>query len=221
MSIEFKKNEERNLYDLICKLIETGYNIETLSLYDGAEDLVFAAKDLKQFIEVFGVDFLNTVAIRKIEYDEDICHVNFYADEIIGQDAVTDNLIINYNKKEKRKMDGIELGCISIALLLIGWNIESIRQTMRSIANRVLGIEWEDDDDEIKDPSEKPYKSIYIEPTKEIIVDRDTRVCYLVNRVGGIVMMTNSDGTPKLYEGDLDDVKKQDEVKEIETEEEN
>ena len=128
-------------------------------------------------------------------------------------------------------MDGIELGCISIALLLIGWNIESIRQTMRSIANRVLGIEWEDDDDEtpnrnlcrdeIKDPSEKPYKSIYIEPTKEIIVDRDTRVCYLVNRVGGIVMMTNSDGTPKLYEGDLDDVKKQDEVKEIETEEEN
>ena len=93
-------------------------------------------------------------------------------------------------------MDGIELGCISIALLLIGWNIESIRQTMRSIANRVLGIEWEDDDDEIKDPSEKPYKSIYIEPTKEIIVDRDTRVCYLVNRVGGIVMMTNSDGTP-------------------------
>lgn len=26
-------------------------------------------------------------------------------------------------------MDGIELGCISIALLLIGWNIESIRQT--------------------------------------------------------------------------------------------
>lgn len=118
-------------------------------------------------------------------------------------------------------MDGIELGCISIALLLIGWNIESIRQTMRSIANRVLGIEWEDDDDEIKDPSEKPYKSIYIEPTKEIIVDRDTRVCYLVNRVGGIVMMTNSDGTPKLYEGDLDEVKKQDEVKEIETEEEN
>ena len=118
-------------------------------------------------------------------------------------------------------MDGIVLGCISIALLLIGWNIESIRQTMRSIANRVLGIEWEDDDDEIKDQSEKPYKSIYIEPTKEIIVDRDTRVCYLVNRVGGIVMMTNSDGTPKLYEGDLDDVKKQDEVKEIETEEEN
>lgn len=111
-------------------------------------------------------------------------------------------------------MDGIELGCISIALLLIGWNIESIRQTMNS-------IEWEDDDDEIKDPSEKPYKSIYIEPTKEIIVDRDTRVCYLVNRVGGIVMMTNSDGTPKLYEGDLDDVNKQEEVKEIETEEEN
>ena len=113
-------------------------------------------------------------------------------------------------------MDGIELGCISIALLLIGWNIESIRQTMRSIANRVVGIEREDDDVEIKDPSEKPY-----EPTKEIIVDRDTRVCYLVNRVGGIVMMTNSDGTPKLYEGDLDDVKKQVEVKEIETEEEN
>lgn len=117
-------------------------------------------------------------------------------------------------------MDGIELGCISIALLLIGWNIESIRQTMRSIANRVLGIEREDDV-EIKDSSEKPYKSIYIEPTKEIIVDRDTRVCYLVNRVGGIVMMTNSDGTPKLYEGDLDVVKKQVEVKEIETEEEN
>lgn len=116
-------------------------------------------------------------------------------------------------------MDGIELGCISIALLLIGWNIESIRQTMRSIEWE--DDEWEDDDDEIKDPSEKPYKSIYIEPTKEIIVDRDTRVCYLVNRVGGIVMMTNSDGTPKLYEGDLDDVKKQDEVKEIETEEEN
>ena len=117
-------------------------------------------------------------------------------------------------------MDGIELGCISIALLLIGWNIESIRQTMRSIANRVLGIEREDDV-EIKDPSEKPYKSIYIEPTKEIIVDRDTRVCYLVNRVGGIVMMTNSDGTPKLYEGDLDDVNKQEEVKEIGTEEGN
>lgn len=38
-------------------------------------------------------------------------------------------------------MDGIELWCISIALLLIGWNIESIRQTMRSISNRVLGIE--------------------------------------------------------------------------------
>ena len=107
-------------------------------------------------------------------------------------------------------MDGIELGCISIALLLIGWNIESIRQTMRSISNRVLGIEREDDDVEIKDSSEK-----------EIIVDRDTRVCYLINRVGGIVMMTNSDGTPKLYEGDLDDVNKQDEVKEIETEEEN
>ena len=117
-------------------------------------------------------------------------------------------------------MDVIEFGCISIALVLIGWNIESINQTMRSIANRVLGIEREDDV-EIKDRSEKPYKSIYIEPTKEIIVDRDTRVCYLVNRVGGIVMMTNSDGTPKLYEGDLDDVKKQDEVKEIETEEEN
>ena len=117
-------------------------------------------------------------------------------------------------------MDGIELGCISIALLLIGWNIESIRQTMRSIANKVLGIEREDDV-EIKDPSEKPYKSIYIEPTKEIIVDRDTRVCYLINRVGGIVMMTNSDGTPKLYEGDLDDVNKQEEVKEIGTEEGN
>ena len=109
-------------------------------------------------------------------------------------------------------MDGIELGCISIALLLIGWNIESIRQTMKSIANRVLGIEREDDDVEIKDPSKKPYKSIYIEPT---------RVCYLINRVGGIVMMTNPDGTPKLYEGDLDDVNKQDEMKEIETEEEN
>ena len=39
------------------------------------------------------------------------------------------------------------------------------------------GIEREDDDVEIKDSSEKPYKSIYIEPTKEIIVDRDTRVC--------------------------------------------
>ena len=117
-------------------------------------------------------------------------------------------------------MDVIEFGCISIALLLIGWNIESINQTMRSIANRVLGIEREDDV-EIKDLSEKPYKSIYIEPTKEIIVDRDTRVCYLINRVGGIVMMTNPDGTPKLYEGDLDDVNKQDEMKEIETEEEN
>lgn len=34
-------------------------------------------------------------------------------------------------------------------------------------------------------------------------------------------MMTNSDGTPKLYEGDLDDVNKQDEMKEIETEKEN
>jgi hypothetical protein len=118
-------------------------------------------------------------------------------------------------------MDGMELGCISIALLLIGWNIESIRQTMKSIANRVLGMDWEDDDVEIKDSSEKPYKSIYIETTKEIIVDRDTRVCYLFNRIGGVVMMTNSDGTPKLYEGDLDDVNKQDEMKEIETEKEN
>ena len=63
MSTECKKNEDRNLYDLICKLIETGHYIETISLYDGADDLVFAAKDLKQFIEVFGVDFLNTVAI--------------------------------------------------------------------------------------------------------------------------------------------------------------
>lgn len=64
-------------------------------------------------------------------------------------------------------MDGMELGCISIALLLIGWNIESIRQTMKSIANRVLGMDWEDDDVEIKDSSEKPYKSIYIETTKK------------------------------------------------------
>lgn len=95
MSTECKKDKDRNLYALICKLIETGYYIGTLSLYDGADDLVFAAKDLKQFIEVFGAVFLNTVAIRKIEYDEDVCHVNFYADEIIGQDAVTDNLIIN------------------------------------------------------------------------------------------------------------------------------
>lgn len=38
---------------------------------------------------------VRSVALREIEYDEDICHVNFYADEIIGQDAVTDNLIIN------------------------------------------------------------------------------------------------------------------------------
>ena len=118
-------------------------------------------------------------------------------------------------------MDEIELWFLLIVLSLIAWNIESIRQTMGSIANRVLGIEREDDDVEIKDPFEKPYKSIYIESTKEIIVDRDTRVCYLINRVGGIVMMTNPDGTPKLYEGDLDDVNKQDEMKEIETEEEN
>ena len=45
MSTECKKNEDRNLYDLICKLIETGYYIETLSLYDGADDLFFLAKD--------------------------------------------------------------------------------------------------------------------------------------------------------------------------------
>lgn len=95
MSTECKKDKDRNLYDLICKLIETGHYIETISLYDGGDDLVFAAKDLKQFIEVFGVDFLNAVAIRKIEYDEDIWHVNFYSDEIIGQDIVEDNLIIN------------------------------------------------------------------------------------------------------------------------------
>ena len=95
MGTECKKDKDRHIYALICKLIETGYYIGTLSLYDGADDLVFAAKDLKQFIEVFGVDFLNAVAIRKIEYDEDICHVCFFADEIIGQDALTDNLIIN------------------------------------------------------------------------------------------------------------------------------
>lgn len=43
MSTECKKNEDRNLYDLICKLIETGHYIETLSLYDGADDLVFCS----------------------------------------------------------------------------------------------------------------------------------------------------------------------------------
>ena len=43
MSTECKKNEDRNLYDLICKLIETGHYIETLSLYDGADDLFFCS----------------------------------------------------------------------------------------------------------------------------------------------------------------------------------
>lgn len=67
-------------------------------------------------------------------------------------------------------MDGIELGCISIALLLIGWNIESIRQTMRSIANRVLGIEWEDDDDEIKDPSKSHINLSILNLRKKLLL---------------------------------------------------
>ena len=52
-----------------------------------------SAKELREFIISFGVDFLSMNTLRKIEYDEDIYHVKLYAVEKIGHD------IMNYFNK--------------------------------------------------------------------------------------------------------------------------
>lgn len=87
------KSKSVNIYDGLCNFIESCHYIETVDLYDGDDELIYSAKDLRDFIISFGVDFLSMNTLRKIEYDEDIYHVKLYSVEIIGHD------VMNYFKK--------------------------------------------------------------------------------------------------------------------------
>lgn len=87
------KSKSVNIYDGLCNFIESFHYIQTVDLYDGDDELIYSAKELREFIISFGVDFLSMNTLRKIEYDEDIYHVKLYAVEKIGHD------IMNYFNK--------------------------------------------------------------------------------------------------------------------------
>lgn len=97
----------------------------------------------------------------------------------------------------------------------IGINIGKIVDSIQNISNRILGSE---DKKEVKF-SQKPYITIYSDTLKEIIVDEDTKICYLINKLGGIVMMKNPDSSPKMYKGDFNNSNSQDDTEEIKTKE--
>lgn len=78
------KAKTKNLYKYICSLVVHCNYISSIDLYDGADDLVYSANSLKNFIEVFGMDFLKINTVRKAEYYDNDCHLDLYANEIIG-----------------------------------------------------------------------------------------------------------------------------------------
>lgn len=97
----------------------------------------------------------------------------------------------------------------------IGVNIGKIVDSIQNISNRILGSE---DKKEVM-LSQMPYITIYSDTLKEIIVDEDTKICYLINKLGGVVMMKNPDGSPKLYKEDFNNSNTQNETEEIKTKE--
>lgn len=94
----------------------------------------------------------------------------------------------------------------------IGLNIGKIVDSIQNISNRILDSE---DKKEVKF-SQKPYITIYSDTLKEIIVDEDTKICYLINKLGGVVMMKNPDGSPKLYRKDFNNSNNQNNIEEFE-----
>lgn len=110
--------------------------------------------------------------------------------------------------------------CLIIITILgllgdIGVNIGKIVDSIQNISNRILGSE---DKKEVM-LSQMPYITIYSDTLKEIIVDEDTKICYLINKLGGVVMMKNPDGSPKLYKEDFNNSNTQNETEEIKTKE--
>mgnify|MGYP000038962900 FL=1 len=82
------KAKTKNLYEYICNVVEHYNYISSVDLYDGADDLVYSADSLKNFIKAFGMVFLSINTVRKAEYYDDICHLDLYANEIIGQETI-------------------------------------------------------------------------------------------------------------------------------------
>lgn len=82
------KAKTKNLYEYICNVVEHYNYISSVDLYDGADDLVYSADSLKNFIKAFGMGFLSINTVRKAEYYDDICHLDLYANEIIGQETI-------------------------------------------------------------------------------------------------------------------------------------
>lgn len=78
----------KNLYEYICEVVEHCNYISSVDLYDGSDDLVYSADSLKKFIKAFGMGFLSINTVRKAEYYDDICHLDLYANEIIGQETI-------------------------------------------------------------------------------------------------------------------------------------
>lgn len=78
----------KNLYQYICEVVEHCNYISSVDLYDGSDDLVYSADSLKKFIKAFGMGFLSINTVRKAEYYDDICHLDLYANEIIGQETI-------------------------------------------------------------------------------------------------------------------------------------
>ena len=78
----------KNLYEYICDVVEHCNYVSSVDLYDGSDDLVYSADSLENFIKVFGIDFLRINTVRKAEHYDNDCHLDLYANEIIGQETI-------------------------------------------------------------------------------------------------------------------------------------
>lgn len=87
---EFFKAKTKNLYEYIRNVVEHHNYISSVDFYDGADDLLYSADSLKNFIEVFGMDFLRINMVRKAEYYDNTCHLDLYVHEIIGQEKINE-----------------------------------------------------------------------------------------------------------------------------------
>lgn len=70
------------------EVVEHCNYISSVDLYDGADDLVYSANSLQNFIKAFGMEFLSINTVRKAEYYDNDCHLDLYANEIIGQETI-------------------------------------------------------------------------------------------------------------------------------------
>lgn len=81
---------------------------------------------------------------------------------------------------------------LPISLLLVGCSNKS--------ANSSIGQNYEDQEKFVMVEYFSPGNSFYF----EVLVNKATKVMYLVDADGAITVMVNPDGTPMIYQGELE-----------------